>query len=143
MLHSLTIGDWSGDGHGQCYEVIFKSYHNRQQIREAYLKAVKECGIAICDRTGIPAKILFNKYEDESIDDESIEKFKTIGLDLIDLGMVDRYNGKNCFESENIANLFLLMVKSQCPEFEYEILKIPSINAWGGWGFIGYGLLGS
>src|SRR5579862_7277501 len=79
----LVTGDWSNDGHNQSETHIFETTHNVEQIRDAYLKAVKVSKVALHE--GSPKDSgteyeLCADYENNSIPKEAVDKLSKLGV---------------------------------------------------------------
>ena len=145
--YKIVVGDWSEDGHNQWQFFYFKCNATQEQIKKAYLDAVKASGLALSrydpQHVSWPEGVtpVLSEHEENMLTRKNAEKFKAIGVDIADYGLEE-----DVFYAEHVARLFLDMVKSQLEGFEYEIVddKIPCINGFWSKDFnisIGYGAL--
>jgi len=68
----LPIGDWSGDGHGQCEWFTVESNKPLEEVREAHYKAVK-----------LPLNIeeFQSEYLSDPVSEEEVQAIRDCGLD--------------------------------------------------------------
>lgn len=155
--YKIVVGDWSDDGHGKCAYHLFRSSHPIDEIRKAYDQTVDQIKVALhgSDDRGrqLPKDIICvcTDYEERRIPTEALNRFKSIGIDLVEIlskeGVEDipaEDDGRYINHSD-ILVVFLTMVKAQIPGFEYERVKdeIECINGHYAPGFnhqFGYGL---
>ena len=120
--YSLVIGDYSNDGHNQSDLYSFKCTHKDNEIYKAYKKA--------CKKSGVKLENILEEYEDSSISETTMESLTAIGVNLDSLD-VELYEGQYIFYPENVALLFLEMVRSQLEGFAYEMVAPPPcLNGW-------------
>jgi hypothetical protein len=134
---SLTLGDWSRDGHNQTDQIIIKSNRTTEQIKKAYKKGVKLVGFDFSEEVA-------SEYEDNRIREEELEKLRTAGYtqELDDeytkdeLGEFADLAGTAALSSDTFAEIYLWIAKRGDPSFEYEVAVDHTCNINIG----GYGL---
>jgi hypothetical protein len=145
--YDIVIGDWSGDGHGQCDHFTFDCSHPEKEIHAAYRKAVEKCGIGLHEPgKDDKFKQVLGDYEDCYILADDYAKLVELGVGLPDhYDYVERYGEagtKYGFHPKGVAALFLEMVRTQLEGFGYEFVERPVINGFWKDGFnhsFGYG----
>lgn len=138
MIYSLTVGDWSGDGHDKTVDILFETSYDADQIRELYRQAVDKSGVNFFDRVSSP-RTLLEEYEDRYINNEDVDALIQIGVKLPELERDYDNQIYYAVTTEALGNIFLEMVKSQDSKFDYKIVTLPSINLYT-LGGCGYGL---
>lgn len=144
FIYKVVIGDYSCDGHNEYQYYYFKSSHDAETITKGYKDAVKKSGITLTSNShhykGVKGKEILTKYEDCVIKAEEIKKLLELGVcfDKFDNNIDD---GELYCGDEDCAKLFLEMVKTQVPDFQYHLTNddIKCINGWTGLGGFGYG----
>ena len=68
----LSIGDWSGDGHGRSEDFTVASNAPVEIVREAHYK--------IPEVTGIDIEGICSEYEEDEIDPETVQTLKDMGF---------------------------------------------------------------
>ena len=68
----MTIGDWSGDGHGRCEDFCVISNMPIEAIRESHFRIKKA--------TGVDIENLCSCYGEDKIPDETVQKLKSLGF---------------------------------------------------------------
>lgn len=139
-IYSLTIGDWSRDGHEKSDVYMFNVNKTKQEILEAYTKVCNKCEVSLGD--GFDQKYKNNgvticaDYEENSIDENIIQKLESIGVNL---DFLDGDSEEKSIYPDTICKLFFEMVKTEISDLEYSIFDVESLNLYtiGG---IGYGL---
>lgn len=142
-VYKIVLGDWSCDGHNQSEEVIFQTNKTNKEIGKAFEKAKKLAGVSFdCnDHTGVQ---LVTEYEDNKIPKSIESHFEKIGINIakdimewtkkdIEEDEADDYY----IEPTQLAELMLLMAKSQLSDLEYKIIDFGEISQMKG---AGYGL---
>lgn len=147
---TLVIGDWSDDGHCMKDFVSFKVSHPEDEIKAAYWKAVEKSGVAVHSQGygEIPyaEQHILCEYEDDMIPPDAREALAKIGVDfsagclkeLVDyFGDGEAYQASSC----HVPFIFMEMVKTQIPGFEYEeVERVPTLNGYWSKDFnIGFG----
>lgn len=145
----IKIGDWSGDGHGQCDSYRVQSNKPVKDAREAYFVAKDKLPPHLC-----PENFL-NKYEDVSLPSNVYEDAKTLGFDFFsdwdddETPLSDRLEYPQIY-SEKMCQYVLWFMKQGDPDLELSI--VPNVNTLSFYGFdeknrhigfIGYGLFDS
>lgn len=148
--HNVVIGDWSNDGHGKSDIVPFVCTHDQEAIRKAYHDFVNKYKIGLHGESyaavGDDYVGILCEYEDCKISKEVYDILARSGIKMdsfIDDGDVDEY----LFDGgpTEVAELFMEMVKTQIPGFNYNIPEegIETINGFWQDGFnysFGYGV---
>jgi hypothetical protein len=131
--YQVIIGDWSKDGHNQSDHFIFNCTHPDKDIHKAYIEAVKKSQIGL-HRKGkerYKFETILEDYEDSKITGEQMGALKAIGVDYERLDGVEQWDDEGTkygVSPEGVAQLFLEMVRSQLPGFEYEFVEPKPIN---------------
>ncbi len=139
--YRVVIGDWSTDGHGRSDDYLVKTSHKQAECQQAYRDAVKASGVALDHQS--KAKIqLCCDFEDSYISAEAIQKLTELGVvwDFLESELND--DGGVSVGPDEMARLFMEMIRTQIPDFQYRFVKEPpALNGW--WGnlnvSIGYG----
>lgn len=157
-LYTLTIGDWSCDGHSLYRQYAIQTNETLVSIRDAYFKSCQKSRIKFHnskdgDIDGANYVVVCTECDDGELSKEAEERFKAFGINLDD----ERYQrsmwyGANRFEDiENFAYLLMDFIKQSLPSMKYEfvemsaseIKKLPNFNGFWQQGFnlgFGYGL---
>jgi len=72
---TIPIGDWSGDGHGQCDDFDATAAKDIEEVRKAYF-AAKEKLKEVCPET------FCNGYEESEIPDDVCNELERLGAPL-------------------------------------------------------------
>lgn len=142
---NLSIGDWSGDGHGQQDVYLIESNKPVQEVREAYFRAKKKLQGCLCPEN------FMKKHGDSSLPVETYEAAKALGYDLLK-GFEEITD--ETFEYPDIgtggmADYTLWFIKQGDPELELTRVEVDTFAFYGydeqkrHIGFIGYALLGN
>lgn len=126
--YSLTVGDWSKDGHNQTDEYLVLTSHNKDEVCEAYKNFVRQHKIALNESYWHGVKtsnieMLCNDYENNKITIETIERLEKAGIPMEKLPFseqIDELEGLN-MSPDDIVILLMEMVKTQIEGFTYEI----------------------
>ena len=59
--YKIVVGDWSEDGHNQWQFFYFKCNATQEQIKKAYLDAVKASGLAL-SRYGLEEDVVYAEH---------------------------------------------------------------------------------
>ena len=129
---TIQIGDWSGDGHGQCETFHATAAKPIEDVREAYFTAKKKhpdvCPESFCD-----------EYEDSNVPTEVRERITALGGPAIG----------DDFDAERMANVVAWFINLGDPAVDVTISpreEVPTLAFYGNdkkrrhIGFIGYGL---
>ncbi len=110
---SMTIGDWSGDGHDKREEYIVVSNKPVEEVREAHFRGMAE----VLDLTQI-----CNEYEENAVEADGLPEWAREFF-------VDAYDqpGWLSSEPEFFAQLWVEVLKRADPELELELEQIPSL----------------
>lgn len=135
--YQIVVGDWSDDGHGQSDKYPFRCTHSEDEVKAAYHAAVEKCGIGLHDKRNSKDKHVpvLSEFEQNKLTPSQISALAAIGVDLEEIGGIELEDDSCTFYPEGVAELFLEMVKSQLPGFEYKIESPPTIMK-----SIGYGV---
>lgn len=77
----LPIGDWSGDGHGQCSYFMAQSNKPVEDVREAHYR--------IKDVTGIDIESMCSVYDEDELGRDMVTALREIGFPFEKYGRVD------------------------------------------------------
>ncbi len=130
--YTLVIGDKSGDGHERSDTFTFDCTHEDTEIHKAYFEAVKKSKIGLHGERRTP-KLKFDSILREmgegTITDVQMAALTKIGVCFDRLQNVEGDNNDEydvC--PEGVVEIFLEMVRSQLPGFEYKIVRPKCIN---------------
>ena len=132
----LTIGDWSGDGHGKSEDFVVSSNAPVEKVREAHYK--------IEDTTGVDIENICSDYGEDEIDEETVEVLKDMGFQFRNsTGM-----GDGIVNVTEMAQLWIFLLQKADPTLELELVQddIPRLQFYGfdelkrHIGGVGYGL---
>lgn len=73
--YTVTLGDWSDDGHGKTNDFVISSDSTYEEITEAYKRGEKELGIKF-------VKNYCSDYEDNTIDVDLVNALKANGINI-------------------------------------------------------------
>ena len=139
--YKLVMGDYSKDGHKRWEFIHFTSNITDKEIKVAYNKAIKRCGVSLhgqeCTAKGkcknLPNPICCN-YQDGAISNENMGKLLKQGVNMEEMDTTfDLDSGEDYPTSpEDLARVFLELVRSVRPDFQYKIKEdeAPCINGW-------------
>jgi hypothetical protein len=136
---SIEVGDWSGDGHGMTETLLINVNRTNAEIMAAYKEASTACRVTVLGDTQRKGMIkLFREYEDNKIPTEAVYRLRELGIvfeDILDDPTEDEKGCIYCFQAEDVARLFLEMVRTKLPGFTYDFVEYPTlVNG------LGYGL---
>ena len=117
----LTIGDWSDDGHGRTADFIVNSNLPVEEVREAHFK--------IQETTGVDIESICSVYEEDEIDEESVEILKDMGFQSSNCtGM-----GDGITNPAEMARLWVFLLQKAEPNLKLEIQNddIPNLHFYG------------
>lgn len=125
---TLSLGDWSDDGHGKTKTFNIKCNLSLKNLKKAYLVGAKKLKVDIVNDIAAD-------YEDAKIDDEQFEIFQSAGF-IVDKSWFpyslnepdDFYLPKNDDQTfglcvEIFAQLYLFTCKIGDPNLQYELVK--------------------
>lgn len=148
MLIKFPIGDWSGDGHGQCDWYIVESNKTVEEIENIQELVQNQLGFKIRDMCG--------DYEEECLTLYIIEILLKNGIltpkcffgnvkesqesfdKIISSVEEEEYHIDLPNRSDDLIRIWLEILKFACPDFEYSIIDLPAFYASGSGP--GYGL---
>ncbi len=131
----VVIGDWSKDGHNQSEQYLFECNASIPDVKNAYKKAVKICKVSLHRDAGDPDPILA-RYQDSKIPGPKVFALKILGVNFDFLSREDdideEEDGSLYFNTEDVAYLFMEMVRTQIDGFTYKRVndEIPVINGF-------------
>lgn len=134
MAHTfrIAIGDWSGDGHGDCRYFHIKSNKKLAEVEKAYKAAKKKLDKVLNPET------FCDGYQDSVVPDEVIEAGKAAGCELLANLEGEDYQD---FGTEGMCDYMLWFLKQGDEELELEVTEDPPTLYTSG--FVGYGLTGN
>ena len=109
----LPIGDHSQDGHGQCVNYTCLSNKPVEQVREAHWR--------ITLATGVDIHEICNLHGEDSVDMETFEALKKLGFK----GGNKEFGNEVLLSIDDMANLWVMLLKIADPELEIEIQEDP------------------
>lgn len=145
MKAMLTIGDWSGDGHGHFEKIYYMVNYPVADIQQAYKDSCKTTGIQFNrnkNYTGVGGKMIYDQiltaYENNQIRPKEVEilrKHKVItdewlsGHSLVE--QADAYI--TLTEAEDVADLVMRFISLSMPN-DFVYIKVENevepINGW-------------
>lgn len=138
--YQLVIGDYSGDGHGVTETVTFKVSHKAKDIKAAYKKAIRKAGISLDSCSVRNIEVVCNEYNNSCISSEQVEKLKSLGIKWDNMESEFNDDGSLFVSPEDLAYIFMEMVRSQLKTFKYKRVKPVCLNGFASdIGSIGYG----
>lgn len=145
--HRLVIGDWSNDGHGAKEFVDFLCTHSEKAIKKAYFAAIKKGGVSLHDdHKGTVKHVVCCDCDDSTLTKEARDALIALGIDMSKIGHDQDDGGGGFYLSyDDIAVLFMEMVKTQIADFDYQQTKTKALNGYWSEDFnigFGYGTLG-
>lgn len=121
----LCVGDTSGDGHCITDNIIILSNLNRDSIMNAYSNGTSLVGFDFSQSVCVNG-------EDDILELDDAERLMAQGIDIGMLEFEDEYyvfvDGCSSF-----VNIWLQIVKLGNPDFEHEIVQLPTADI-GGYG---------
>lgn len=106
----LSLGDWSGDGHGRHEDMRIKSNYSVEEVREMYFNAVEKSGVNFCEE-------FCAEYEECTIPENKAQMLPFSIENYSEL-----YKESYYMDTDSLTKLFLDWIKYYNPEFEYEII---------------------
>lgn len=125
--YRIAIGDWSNDGHGQKDMYTVRTSHNMKDIVAAYRKSVKKSGVALDNNTKGAKHRVCVEYEDSTVNAECVQLLTKLGVNWDFRDSLFSEDGSLSVTPEDVAHLFMEMVKTQIPEFAYEFAEEPPV----------------
>lgn len=106
---TLTVGDWSDDGHGKTDTFLIKTKHNTKELNDAFKEGTRKIGFDLlkeCD-----------EYEKNELSEKAESCLKKAG-----------YYGNNAPEEggaypEEYIEIYLFICKLGDPDFKYKLIK--------------------
>lgn len=137
--HRIVIGDWSDDGHREKVFFKFECNRTRKEIIQAYKQAAIKADICVCGISGGP-KVILDKNNILRQDDLdrlarigiTQHNLEAIGLEFDDLDDVDAICEVPEACGEVVAQLFLIMAKTQDHDLRYKFEKEDTFNCING-----------
>lgn len=150
-----TLGDWSGDGHNQTSDVVFRTNNTADEIREAYWDSCVETGIALHrdDMLNHPSyrvmserkdvsKIhtrLFANYDDCQIHLDTLQDLIDLGFrhgaEILKVAMEESVDGRVrsiYIGEDDLSEILFFYITLSLPGFEYEEVSPPQIESING-----------
>jgi hypothetical protein len=128
----IPIGDWSGDGHGQCDWFIATAAKPIEEVREAFFTAKKLF-------PHLDPEQFCHDYEDSFVPSNIVAELATKGIHI----------DSEDFDPEGMARVVVWFLNQGDPELSVELIPeadVPMLPFYGSdkkkrdIGFIGYGL---
>ena len=91
---TVTIGDWSDDGHGKTDTHLINSSLSKDDMEKAYKAGCEVIGFDMVDS-------LCEEYEQGSVEKETVEAFASSGLDL--LALADKWDREEYAEHGGLS----------------------------------------
>lgn len=118
---TLTVGDWSGDGHDKTDVIVFKTNKTANEIEQSYHAAVK--------MTNLDLKAQCKDYEDSQFKPEFVKACMEIFANQPDamalFGDEDssyvEEGGDMYVESEQFAELYLFIARMMLSDLEWQV----------------------
>lgn len=132
---TLTVGDWSHDGHSKTEVVTVRCNIDKKNLEKAYKNGTKKVGFNLTEN-------VCADYEDMSVTPEIIKKLKDAGINSEDFieNESDEGDDDNCwsfaYNCEAFADLWMTIAKLGDPDIKYELCEDNDTNINVG----GYGL---
>ena len=132
----MTIGDWSGDGHGRSEDFLVVSNLPVERVREAHFQ--------IEEATGVNIEGICSAFEEDEIDPETVTKIKELGFCFENSSGM----GDGIISVSEMAKLWVFLLMKADQELKLEIIEdnTPTLHFFGydeqnrHWGSVGYGL---
>lgn len=132
----IIIGDWSEDGHGRSEDFIVSSNLPVEIAREAHYR--------IKDVTGVDIENICSEYEEDEIDEETVDVLKGMGFQFENSSGI----GDGIVSVSDMARLWVFLLQKADPSLNLEIVDddIPNLQFFGfdkkkrHIGDVGYGL---
>ena len=105
----LSIGDWSGDGHGRSEDFTVASNAPVEIVREAHYK--------IPEVTGIDIEGICSEYEEDEIDPETVQTLKDMGFQFENSSGM----GEGIVNVPEMARMWIFLLQKADPSLELEI----------------------
>lgn len=128
---TLTIGDWSGDGHSITDTYTFDSNVPVPEVEAAYKATCERLGTGL---HGAYRDAPCQEYEDSRLPQEWITK---VGLDIEKYIYPDHPDEDPYVSGDELADLFVDFIVTHNPHISLQRVKLKSFNF--GSGQIGYG----
>lgn len=135
----FEVGDWSGDGHGNCDKYHFKSNVSVEEIREVWF------GIDQSKR--IQFESMFSEYEDCLV---HIDTLRDLGLEHFaeHMGVEEESSVYALYDTSVYADMWASFIEQEAPGISLERIpnEFPRFHFWGmddqnrHIEFLGYGL---
>lgn len=138
----MSIGDWSGDGHGKNKDFVIDSNKPIVAVREAHFK--------IKDVTGIDIEDFCAGYEDKVIPSDILDKLGKLGYNATHTSHLDFCRWRvGLTIPEDMAEIWMFLLMEADTELELKFAAVPEIPALHFYGYdeqhrhiecVGYGL---
>lgn len=139
-IFTITIGDWSGDGHGKCekFHVVVPDHFTKEILFENYNKNKKDFGFGLSD--------FAEEYEDSAIPLAKLNTLLQAGFDEESLkSFIEEEYGKYPLCADEMLEIAMFFFSHGLDNFRWEILKtdgdlIGFRENRAESGFVGYGI---
>lgn len=124
---SLTLGDWSDDGHGKTEVFVIKSNLTSAEINDAYTFGTKILGFDLSEDVA-------SDYEDSTISDENVQILAANGFDMTMCSKSKK--GNYHLDGETFRDVWLHIAYLGNKDFLWEAMgreQLPNLNI-GGYG---------
>ena len=126
MLVTLTVGDWSNDGHGMTDVVAVESNKNIESILAAYKKGTEIVGFELHEQC--------RAYEDNSFPMKHYEKLMDLEVDLeLEEEAEPDSSSIGLISGDDFAAIYIAICKLGDPEIQMDVVQLRNINI-GGYG---------
>jgi len=144
----ITLGDWSGDGHRICENVLINCSHTPEELRVGYKESCKKTGLFFTDEVA-------SGYEERTMKLKAVEVFTSFDCPFEELlGDAFDWDAKKPLEEQDLEpkyyiRLLMWFIGLSLKNLTYENAKNPpGFNGWGeedlsegcNTSFFGYGL---
>lgn len=138
----MSIGDWSGDGHGEHEDFVIDSNKPVEAVREAHFK--------IKGATGIDIEDFCAEYEDGAIPSDVLDKLGELGYEPTHTSYYDFYSSCARYAlPSDMAGIWMFLLMKADPELKLKFAAVPEIPTLHFYGYdeqrrhieyVGYGL---
>jgi len=139
---TITLGDWSDDGHGKYEEVYVRHTYSTKALKEAYKKSCKKTKIKL-------HKYLCSDHEDRYLSTEQEKELAEIGIPIGEI--IKNFSDDEDFGFDRtvtcqlFVEILMHFIKLSLEDLSWEIFELKKPECFNGyWGKLnetfGYGL---